>query len=89
MASEKSELEKIEVCRRFLEKRGFLVERLLTPEQLAQLLQCSEMHAKSLDIPYINIGRARGGNIRRRYPAQDVSDWIEQRRSRNEAPPPL
>lgn len=81
MAVEKTDVEKIAMCRAFLEKRGFFVgERYMGADDVAELLGCSKQHVFALDIPTLNVARCGGDRKSRRYAPADVRAWIEKKK---------
>jgi hypothetical protein len=81
MAVEKTEAEKIAMCRAFLEKRGFFVgERYMGADEVAELLAVSSRQVFCLDIPALNVARFGGDRKSRRYAPADVRAWIEKKK---------
>jgi hypothetical protein len=82
MAVEKTEAEKIEICRAYLEKRGFYVgERFMSAEDVAHVLNCSAQHVLNLEIPHANIGAHGKIHKQRRFLPADLTAWIASRKS--------
>jgi predicted DNA-binding transcriptional regulator AlpA len=86
----KTEGEKLQLARSFLERRGFCVtERLLNKDEVCELLGCSRSHigvlarAGDFPIPY-DIGAFKAHidvkRIRPRWRHSDIEAWLRSRR---------